>query len=840
MRPPLPIDEALPALRAALSDRGIAVLQAPPGAGKSTAVPLALLDAPWMAGQKILLLEPRRLAARVVAERMASTLGERAGETVGYRMRLETKVSRATRIEVVTEGILTRQIQSDPALEGIAAVIFDEFHERSLNADLGLALCLETRAALRPELRLLVMSATLDGEAVARLLGDAPIVTAEGRSFPVDIEYLGRAMPLLPGGDEPPERAVVLAVRRALRELDGDVLVFLPGAPEIRRVQGMLEGSEWPANVELRALYGELTGEAQGAALEPAREGHRRVVLATNIAETSLTIPGVRVVIDSGLVRRAVFDPARGMGRLETRRLSRASSEQRAGRAGRTAPGVCLRLWGEGAQRSLAPFTPPEIVEADLTSLALELAAWGTTDAASLAWLDPPPVAQLASARELLHELGALDETHRITAHGRAMAQIPAHPRLAHLLVRAREENEGTLAAQIAALLGERDILRGAERAWERDADLRTRLEALKRGGAGGGVEVDRGGVERVRRIAQQLGARGDPTHDAILDAGEWLALAYPDRVGRRRGGEGELRYALANGRGAAFTSPQSLSRSEFIVVADLDDVAREGRIRLAAPVSLKALEQRLGSAILTEDLVEWDPREEALRARRVRRLGALVLEERPPRELPPGRALEAMLEGLASMGLEVLPWTDEARSWQQRVAFARTVEPDSDWPDFSDGALSASTADWLAPWLEGITRRAHLSRLSMAEILSLRLSHAQREALARLAPTHLTMPTGTRQRVDYSNPAAPAVAVRMQEVFGLPTSPRVGGGRVPVTFSLLSPARRPLQVTRDLDSFWRGAYAEVRKDMRGRYPRHYWPEDPRLAEPTRGIKKRH
>lgn len=837
MRPPLPIDEALPALRAALADRGIAVLQAPPGAGKSTAVPLALLDAPWMAGQKLLLLEPRRLAARAVAERMASTLGERAGETVGYRMRLETKVSRVTRIEVVTEGILTRLIQSDPALEGIAAVIFDEFHERSLNADLGLALCLETRAALRPELRLLVMSATLDGEAVARLLGDAPIVTAEGRSFPVEVEYLGRAMPLLPGGDEPPERAVVLAVRRALRELDGDVLVFLPGAPEIRRVQGMLEGSEWPAGVELRALYGELTGEAQGAALEPARERRRRVVLATNIAETSLTIPGVRVVIDSGLVRRAVFDPARGMSRLETRRLSRASSEQRAGRAGRTAPGVCLRLWGEGAQRSLAPFTPPEIVEADLASLALELAAWGTTDASSLAWLDPPPSAQLASARELLRELGALDETHRITAHGRAMAQIPAHPRLAHLLVRAREEGEGTLAAQIAALLGERDILRGGERAWERDADLRTRLEALRRGGAG--VEADRGGVERVRRIARQLGARDDATHDAILDAGEWLALAYPDRVGRRRGGEGELRYALANGRGAAFTSPQSLSRSEFIVVADLDDVAREGRIRLAAPVSLKALERRLGPAILAEDLVEWDPREEALRARRVRRLGALVVEERPLRELPPGRALEAMLEGLSAMGLEVLPWTEEARNWQQRVAFARAVEPDGDWPDFSEGALSASTADWLAPWLDGITRRAHLSRLSMAEILSLRLSHAQREALARLAPTHLTMPTGTRQRVDYSDPSAPAVAVRMQEVFGLPTSPRVGGGRVPVTFSLLSPARRPLQVTRDLDSFWRGAYAEVRKDMRGRYPRHYWPEDPRLAEPTRGIKKR-
>ncbi len=831
-----PIVAALPELKEALRSHRSAVLQAPPGAGKSTVVPLALLDEPWTRGRKLLVLEPRRLAARAVATRMAATLGEQVGERVGYRMRLDTKVSRVTRIEVITEGVLTRRLQDDPALEDIAAVLFDEFHERSLHADVGLALTLEARAALRPDLRVLVMSATLDGEAVAKLLGDAPIVTTSGRMFPVEIRHLGRGMPVLPGEAQSPERLAAVAVLRALREETGDVLVFLPGAGEIRRVAATLEASELPRDLDIRALFGELTGDAQFAALEPAAPGRRRVVLATNLAETSLTIPGVRVVVDSGLVRRAAFDPVSGMGRLETRRISRASADQRQGRAGRMEPGVCYRLWGEGAQRSLAAFTPAEIVEADLAPLALELAAWGATDASRLAWLDPPPAAQLASARELLQWLGALDREHRITPHGRAMAELPVHPRLAHMLLRARDLGATALAADIAALLGERDLLRGADR----DADLRTRLEVLR--GPGASWDSDRGVLERVRRTSQQLRTQVGTAHgmrEPEAEPGTLLAFAYPDRLGRRRG-DGDFRYTLSNGRGAQFPRADTAAAG-FIAVAAVDDSAREARIRLAAPLSLDAIERHFADGIETCDEVEWDPRAEAVVARRVRRFHALALEERPLRDLPAGAAEAAMLAGIVSLGLGALPWTEGARDLQQRVAFVRTLDVNaaSDWPDFSDAALAASLEHWLAPWLGGITRRAQLARLSMTEVLGAQLSHAQRQALARLAPAHLTMPTGSQPNVDYTDPAAPTVAVRLQEVFGLATTPRVGGGKVPVTFTLLSPARRPVQVTRDLESFWRNGYTEVRKDLRGRYAKHYWPENPLEAEPTRGVKRR-
>jgi ATP-dependent helicase HrpB len=835
--PELPIAAALPALKAALRDARAAVLQAPPGAGKSTVVPLALLEEPWVAGRRLLVLEPRRLAARAVAARMAATLGERVGERVGYRMRLDTKVSRATRIEVITEGVLTRRLQEDPALEDTAAVLFDEFHERSLHADLGLALTLESRAALRPDLRVLVMSATLDGEAVAKLIGGAPIVDSPGRAFPVETRYLGRGLPVLPGEVESPERLVAVAVLRALREETGDVLAFLPGAGEIRRVAATLEASDLPRGIDLRPLYGELTGDAQLAALEPAAAGRRRVVLATNIAETSLTIPGVRVVVDSGLVRRAAFDPASGMGRLETRRISRASADQRQGRAGRTEPGACYRLWGEGAQRSLAAYTPAEIVEADLAPLALELAAWGTHDADRLAWLDLPPAAQLASARDLLAWLGALDGKGRITPHGRAMAELPVHPRLAHMLLRARALGAPTLAADIAALLGERDLLRGAGR----DADLRTRLDIVR--GRGDAGDVDRGGLERVRRTSQQLRAQvgtASGTGEAgDIEPGALLALAYPDRVGRRRG-EGDFRYALSNGRGAQFLRADTAA-APFIVVADIDDGAREARIRLAAPVPLEAIAVQFGDDIETRDEVEWDPRTEAVVARRTRRFHALLLEERPLRDLPVGATENAMLAGIAALGLGALPWTDGARDLQQRVAFVRALDAQAtaEWPDLSEGALAADLGPWLAPWLGGITRRAQLVRLSMNEILGALLTHAQRQALARIAPAQLTMPTGSQLPVDYTDPAAPTVAVRLQEVFGLAATPRIGDGKVPVTFTLLSPARRPVQVTRDLASFWKGAYVEVRKDLRGRYPRHYWPENPLEAEPTRGVTRR-
>ncbi len=833
----LPITAALPQLRSALRAGHAAVLQAPPGAGKSTLVPLALLGEPWVEGRRLLVLEPRRLAARAVATRMAQTLGERVGERVGYRMRLESKVSRATRIEVITEGVLTRILQDDPALAGVAAVLFDEFHERSIHADLGLALTLEARAALRPDLRVLVMSATLDGEAVAKLLGDAPVVTTAGRVFPVETRYLGRGMPVLPGAAESVERLVAVAVLRALREEPGDVLAFLPGAGEIRRVAAILEASDLAGGIDLRALYGELAGDAQLAALEPAGAGRRRVVLATNIAETSLTIPGVRVVVDSGLVRRAAFDPASGMGRLETRRISRASADQRQGRAGRTGPGVCYRLWGEGAQRSLAAHTPAEITEADLAPLALELAAWGTLDAGRLAWLDPPPAAQLASARDLLQWLGALDGAQRITPHGRAMAGLPVHPRLAHLLLRARDLGAGALAADIAAILGERDLLRGPER----DADLRTRLEVVR--GRGGAADLDRAVLERVRRASQQLRAQlagaGGGNEAPDIEPGALLALAYPDRLGRRRGA-GDYRYALSNGRGALFPRADTAA-GPFIAIAAIDDSERDARIRLAAPLSLVAIEAQFAGDIETRDEVHWDARTEAVVARRIRRFHALVLEDRPLRDPPEGATLAALMAGIASLGLAALPWSEAARDLQRRVAFVRALgaRAAGDLPDLSDAALGASLEHWLAPWLGGLTRRTQLARLSLAEILGAQLSHAQRQLLARLAPAQLTMPTGSQLPVDYTDPAAPSVAVRLQEVFGLATTPRVGADTVPVTFTLLSPARRPVQVTRDLASFWRSGYVEVRKDLRGRYPKHYWPENPLEAEPTRGVKRR-
>ncbi len=841
----LPIDEALPALRRALAEHSSAVLTAPPGAGKSTVVPLVLLDEPWAAAKRILMLEPRRLAARAVALRMAQTLTEGVGGTVGYRMRLDTRVSRDTRIEVVTEGVLTRMLQTDPALEGVAAVLFDEYHERSLQADLGLALVLDARESVTPDLKILVMSATLEGAAVSRLLGDAPVVAAHGRSFPVETRYAGKGLPPLPetgrarGTEDTPETLTARIVRRALEEELGDVLVFLPGAREIHRVRALLEGI---GRVQILPLYGELSSDEQDAALTPARASSRRVVLATNIAETSLTIPGVRVVVDSGLVRRLRFDPATGMSRLETERISRASAEQRQGRAGRVESGVCYRAWSEGAQRSLAPFSPAEIVEADLTPLALELASWGARDAAALKWLDPPPAAMLASARDLLGRLGALDAGGRITPHGREMARLGVHPRLAHMLLRARQAGSLPLAADLAALLSERDLLRGT--AGARDADVRGRIEALRGESDLGGI--DRPALQRARRAARellrQLSAPADshasePTRAASV--GGLLALAFPDRIGRQRAG-GEGRFTLTNGRGAHFAEPQSLSRQELIVAVDLDDRERDARIRLAAPLSRNDIEELLASRLERADSVAWNAREEAVLGRRVLRLDGLVLEESALPEVPREEARAAMLEGIRQLGIDSLPWSREARDLQARVAFVRGLGGGFErWPDLADAALGAALDGWLAPWLDGVTRRAHLARIPLLDALLSRLSWDERRELDALAPSHLAVPSGSRVRIDYLGDRAPAVAVRLQEVFGLEATPRVGGGRVPITFELLSPAQRPVQVTRDLASFWRGAYAEVRKDLRGRYPRHYWPENPLQAEPVRGVRRR-
>jgi ATP-dependent helicase HrpB len=862
----LPIDAALPALLEALARHRSAVLQAPPGAGKSTVVPLALLDEPWARGKRLLMLEPRRLATRAIAARMAHGRDESVGATIGYRMRLDTRISRTTRLEVITEGVLTRLLQEDPALEGVAAVIFDEFHERSLQADLGLALALDARAVLVPDLRILVMSATLEAPAVAHLIGDAPVITASVREFALEVRYAGSGAPGSPAtarAQEPPERFIARLVRRALREEPGDVLVFLPGAAEIRRVQSLLEAETLGAEVSILPLYGELGGERQDAALAPAASGTRKVVLATNIAETSLTIPGVRVVVDSGLVRRASFDPVTGMSRLTTQRISRASAEQRAGRAARTGPGVCYRAWSEGAHAALAAFTPPEIVAADLAPLALELASWGADGADALRWLDAPPAAMLASARDLLKRLGALDATGRVNVHGREMARLGVHPRLAHMLLRARELGWLPLAAQLAALLSERDLLRGDRRG--RDADMGTRLEILQGGradAAAGRATHERGLLERARRAARdlerQLRAADMKASDCgDADAGLLLAFAYPDRIGRRRSG-GAGRYALANGRGAMFAEAQSLARRELIVAVDLDDRERDARILLAAPLERTALLTHFADRIRSRESVEWSTREQCVLARRTLELDALVLEEQPLSEIPAEASRRAMLEGVRELGVEALAWDPDARSLQARIEFMRAgvgaggVASDSGvgggagamrgapWPDVSDAALGAAFEAWLSPWLDGVTRREHLARISLAAALRAQLTPRQQRELEEWAPTHLTLPGGSRVRVDYRGEHAPAVAVRLQEVFGLTATPRVGRAAVPVTLTLLSPAQRPVQVTRDLESFWRGAYAEVRKDLRGRYPKHYWPENPLQAQPTRGTRRRH
>ncbi len=855
MRSGFPIDEALPALSRALATHCSVVLQAPPGAGKSTVVPLALLEQPWMLGKRIIMLEPRRLAARAVAQRMSWTLREDIGRTVGYRMRMDTRVSSQTRIEVVTEGVLSRLLHADPALEGVGAVLFDEFHERSLQADLGLALVLDARSHLSPELKVLVMSATLDGAAVARMLDDAPIITAAGKLFPVTTRYVGRSAPVLPAAAGPgtrddPAQLIASTVMRALREETGDLLVFLPGAREIRRVQGLLEAAHAGPDVRVLPLFGELSADEQETALAPAGPGMRKVVLATNIAETSLTIPGVRVVIDSGLVRRSLFDPVTGMSRLETQRISRASADQRQGRAGRLGPGVCYRIWSEPAQRSLAPFTAPEIVDADLVPLALELAHWGASNPAELCWLDEPPGAMLASARVLLETLGALDAAGRITAHGRRMAQVAVHPRLAHMLLRALDLQALPLAADLAALLSARDLLSGADGA--RDADIRTRLDLFR------GAEPARGaGWGAWRRAHQAAGTlrrqvlavcdrRGEDAGSsraargpADPDPGVLLAFAYPDRIGRRRPGA-ENRYTLANGRGAHFAEAQSLARQELIVALDLDDRERDARILLAAPVQRADIETHLADRLERGQSVEWNPREEAVLARRYVRLGAIVLEDSPLPEVPRAAAREAMLEGIRQLGIGALPWTAEARNLQARIGFVqRNRNPAESWPVVSDARLAESLRDWLSAWLDAITRREQLSRLSMTDILRGLLSWEQKRQLEELAPSHLSVPSGSRIPIDYVDDNAPAVSVRLQEVFGLQSTPHICEGRVPITFKLLSPARRPVQVTRDLASFWRGAYAQVRKDLRGRYPRHYWPENPLEAEPTRGVLRR-
>ncbi len=827
--PALPIDAVLPALQEAMAAVGTAVLVAAPGAGKTTRVPLALLAASWCTG-RILVLEPRRLAARAAAEQMARLIGERAGATVGYRVRHESRVSADTRVEVVTEGIFTRMVQDDPALEGVSALLFDEFHERHLTSDLGLALALQTRQLLRPDLRLLVMSATLQPSPVATLLGDgarAPVIQSEGRAFPVTTEW----RPLREG--QPLPQAVAGAVRHARRTQAGDVLVFLPGVAELHRVRDALADEPLDARVEL--LHGALALDEQDRVLRP-RDAGPRVVLSTAIAESSVTLDGVRVVVDAGLARVPRYDARSGMTRLATVRVSLASADQRRGRAGRTAPGHCIRLWDDATQASLPARATPEILEADLTALALELACAGVSDAHSLDWLDAPPSAALALGRQLLRDLGALDAASRVTAHGRAMAAMGIEPRLAHLVLQGSALGLSTMACELAALLQERDILRREQAA--HDADLGTRLDAL-RGRHRDGIDATR--LQRVREEARAL-RRALPREasDAQDDAamlGRLVALAYPDRIAQRRDGEA-ARYLLRNGRGARFDTPLGIARAPYVAIADLDGNPAESRIWLAAALDESDLRTALRTSIETTREVEWDEATERVQAREVERVGALVLRTRPLRDVTSDDLRAALLQAIRRRGITALPWREGDVSTRQRLAFAHR-HIGAPYADVSDAALLETLDTWLAPMLGEARRWSDLGSVSLGDALLATLPWAARERLDRLAPTHLEVPSGSRIRVDYADPMQPTLAVKLQECFGLSDTPRVAEGRVPVTLQLLSPAGRPVQVTKDLASFWRHGYFEVRKDLKGRYPRHPWPDDPLAAAATRRVKPR-
>ncbi|MBA5873094.1 MAG: ATP-dependent helicase HrpB [Nitrospira sp. CR1.2] len=828
----LPIEEAIPTLRDRLATGRSVLLTAQPGAGKTTRVPLALLDQPWLAGQKVIMLEPRRLAARAAASYMAASLGEPVGRTVGYRIRHESKLSQATRIEVVTEGILTRLLQQDPSLAGYGLVIFDEFHERSLQADLGLAFARESQRLFREDLRLLVMSATLDCAAVTALLSDATSIACDGRLFPVTTQYLDRPI------EGHLEAAVVRSIKLALAQEPGSLLVFLPGMAEIRRVERQLRESRLDPDVVVAPLHGELPQAEQDQAIRPAPAGFRKIVLATSIAETSLTIEGVRVVIDAGLMRVPRFDPRTGLTRLDTIRVTQDAADQRRGRAGRLEPGTCYRLWTSAEHLGLLPRRPPEILEADLAPLALDLAEWGALDATELSWLDPPPAGALAQARALLRQLGALDAQGTLTAHGRRLAHVTVHPRLAHMMVAAIPLGFGPWACDLAALLGERDILQGGP-GW-RNPDLRLRMEALQGNKEHlAGATINRAGCERVRRASEQWRRQlqlSAASGDGIEHIGILLAFAYPDRVAQRIAGS-DGRYRLANGRGASFHGQHGLSQEDYLVVAQLDGTGDWARILAAAPVRLRDLERDCAEQIGSVDLLEWDDRSDSVRARRQRRFGQLILEDRATHEPDPAQVTAALLIGLRRVGLAALPWSKELQQWRARMALLHRIDPT--WPDLSDEALTKNLEQWLAPFLTGLTSLAQLRRLDLQGPLDSLLSRQQRQELPRLAPTHITVPSGSHVRLDYEQGELPVLAVRLQEMFRCQETPRIAGGTVPVMVHLLSPAGRPVQVTRDLASFWRSAYQDVKKELRGRYPRHHWPDDPLSAQPTNRTKRR-
>ncbi|MDQ2068681.1 ATP-dependent helicase HrpB [Natronospira bacteriovora] len=820
--PDAPINSLLPELRETLRAGNTVILEAPPGAGKTTAVPPALLDADWLGGRRILLLEPRRLAARAAARYMASQMGEAAGQTVGYRTRLDSRVSAATRIEVVTEGILTRLLQADPELPAYGAILFDEFHERSLQADLGLALARETQQALRPDLRLLVMSATLDTSGIATLLRDAPVIRSEGRSFPVETRYAGS-----------PARGDLLTycartIHQALTHESGSLLVFLPGVGEIRRLQGLLTGT-LPKDVLLTPLYGQLPPEEQDRAIQPAADGVRKVVLSTAIAESSLTIDGIRVVVDAGLERAPRFDAASGMSRLQTRRVSKASADQRRGRAGRTQAGVCYRLWGESEQAGLAAHSPPEIREADLAPLVLELAQWGVSDPGELLWLDAPPAAHWQQALDLLQQLEAIEAEGRITAHGQAMLPLGLHPRLAHMILRARESGLGQLAAELAALLEERDLLDARA-----GSDVETRLQLLRGETREAGLSRKR--LDAIRRQARKL-QTGDGQGGEAHQAGRLLALAFPDRIARRRPGQ-RPRYQLSGGRGAWLAEDDPLSQQEWLVAASLDGEAREARIFLAATVSLPELEEALPHHFSEHEQVGWDDRRGTVTAQRERRLGAIVVASQPLAKPAPEHIQAGLVQAIRERGLAALPWSDMAIQYRARMGLLHKHEPEQ-WPAVDDASLEENLENWLGPYLAGMERWRDLDARLLLQALKGMLDHGRQTRLEALAPERLAVPSGHSPRLDYTAEQGPVLAVKLQALFGLKATPRILDGRLSVVCHLLSPAGRPLAVTSDLASFWQQAYPEVRKDMRGRYPKHPWPEDPLSATPSMRSKRR-
>jgi ATP-dependent helicase HrpB len=813
----LPIDEALPALTAGLGAGNAAVLVAPPGAGKTTRVPLVLAEQPWAADKKILVLEPRRLAARAAADRMARTLREQVGGTVGLRVRFGSRVSHRTRIEVVTEGIFTRLILDDPSLEGVAAVLFDEFHERSLDADLGLALARDAQQGLRGDLKLLVMSATLDGARIAKLLGDAPAIESAGRAFPVETRYLGRDT------REPVERQVADAVMRALRADPGSVLAFLPGAAEIRRAEMLLRERVNDPAVEVVTLYGALDAQTQDRAIAPAPPGRRKVVLATSIAETSLTIEGVRIVVDSGLARVPRYEPDVGLTRLETVRVSRAAADQRRGRAGRTEPGVCYRLWDEPQTASLEPYDRPEILAADLSGFLLDLAEWGVSKPATLAFLDAPPVGALTEARALLTELRALDAAGRITEHGKRLRALSLPPRLARMVVDAAAEGAGGDAAEIAAILSERGL--GGD-----DVDLGHRLEQFRRDRSRRGEEARR----MARRWAEQ--ASGGAAGETNISVGAVLAFAYPDRIAKNRGGSGA--FLLVNGRGANVDPASALAREPFLAVAELAGTAAQARILLAAPIALVEIEARFADRIEAREEIVFDDKSASLRGRRSRRLGAVLLSDRPMRIDSNEDTARILAEGIARIGVDRLFWTKSLDQMRDRVNFMRRAEGEP-WPDLSDAGLAANAGEWLAPILLFKTELAEITPDELDTALSALVPWTLRRRLDSEAPTHFAAPSGSSVPIDYTAEEGPKLSIRVQELFGLDRHPAIAGGKVPLVIELLSPAHRSVQVTRDLPGFWRGSYAAVKAEMRGRYPRHPWPDDPLRASATRRAKPR-